>query len=289
MCSIPEALKSQTEMLSGFLSKLNQKEVQNAEEDDWGEEYGDFYHDDVEDEDDSSPMDILLSSINEEEDESLQALNDILDSNNEKPNNGPALNPKVAESFERAVKKEMTKEEVESLRSKYLTPENGKSLSAPRVNPQVWRAMSAKARTSDNKLQFLQSHLYRSVVAQARVADNLFKLIGQKEKNITKSEVTELLAPLLDSASSVGVVARNFSFQRRSSLKSLTPLVSNMCNSSIPITEFLFGDNFDSDLKTGNKYRKVHSLYGTIIINTIFFLNIHIYDDKNYSMNNIIM
>jgi phage tail protein X len=242
-----EMFKSLQEMRSDSQSQWGESEMSEGVQD---ESYGpgpshvDFLLEDLDSKDDG----------NEEEevqilDESMGIIEDILQANNARPEYGPALRPKVALSFNQLPQVEAQKDSIEKRREIYLVPENARFLGVPRVNPEVWRALSSKVRANDGRLQFTQQHSSRALVALSRVADRMTQLV--EDKKISSDEVRLVFTPLMDAATEIGLAHRELSSRRRAQLKSSYPLVAPLCYPSIPVTELLFGDNFESDLRSG--------------------------------------
>jgi hypothetical protein len=167
---------------------------------------------------------------------------------NQVPEYGVALSSKVAENFKNLTSSECDKEVLEKMKNEYKIPENGKSLGVPRVNPELWQALTPKDKSMDGKIQYLQQHLSRALIAQGRLADGVLKLA--QDKKLNKEDLKILFTPLLDSASNIGWAQKDLNNQRRMNLRASHPAISSIATSSTPVTEFLFGDNFDQDLRS---------------------------------------
>ena len=61
----------------------------------------------------------------------------------------------------------------------------------------------------------------------------------------------------MDSARCIGQAQRELSFRRRNELKSAIPALAPLCSADVPVTEFLFGDKLEEDLKAAQVAAKL--------------------------------
>jgi hypothetical protein len=254
---VPSALDNQNKVLSGLSkvveSLVNRMESQDQYED---EEFDEEFEEDIETNDIPSfnPLEEILDAGSSGAEgffdtEGVQVLQEILNETEQKPDYGPPINPRVADSFNKIPRQEVNKEALDKLKDQLKIPENGKSLGAPRLNSELWRYLPPQVRTVDSKFQYLQQQISRALVGQARATEMILQLAGSNKLN--KEEVAGVSSLLVGSATSLGIAMREINTRRRNYLKSAYPAVAPLCHPSIPVTEFLFGDKFEIDLKAG--------------------------------------
>jgi hypothetical protein len=234
-------------------------------EDDYFEDYNyddeeDIEMVEVEPELGPSPLELLLNGIGSRSEgkdplpsnsTNTNLVSDILDSLNPKPEFGPALSVRVAESFNKIPTQEVDKDARERIKEELKVPENAKLLGVPRINQEIWMVLPQGTRTTDGQHQALHQHLSRSLVGQARLADELTRLANSGI--LPNEEIVKLLPLLLNSATELGMAFREINSRRRKEIKEAHPAIAPLCYSSVPVTEWLFGDNIESTLRTGKK------------------------------------
>ena len=100
-----------------------------------------------------------------------------------------------------------------------------------------------------------QQFISTALIAQARLAEALWKLAASQK--LTADEVKPLLSNLMDSARCIGQAQRELSFRRRNELKSAIPALAPLCSADVPVTELLFGDKLEEDLKAAQAAAKL--------------------------------
>lgn len=186
-----------------------------------------------------------MASSNIEETES--ELLDVLSQIQEESSYGPPIRPQIAKSFSCLLNKSTSKEEQDKWKMEYQTPENCKTLTVPRVNPEIWSALPARIKQKDLSLQQLQSLLISSTINLASVAE----MVLEMGTNPTKEAKTKLLGKVLQSASMNAAANREINTKRKQEIKpALSKEASSICSSANLTTEFLFGDNVSEAIKS---------------------------------------
>lgn len=132
--------------------------------------------------------------------------------------------------------------DTESLLVKYAVPENCEMLNPPLVNNEIWKVLDKKSRTYDRLFQEIQSQLASGMVP-------LFKLIEiLKPAIMASSEAKQLIS---DSLTMLGQVQHSLSIRRRYLIRpQINKRYKNLCNISMPVTTFLFGDDISKEMKS---------------------------------------
>ena len=102
---------------------------------------------------------------------------------------GEPLHDRIAETYDALLKRKLPKSELDDLKAAYRPPSNAKLLSVPRVRPEIWNTINAKARTSDARSQVFQTKLSTALVAAAKIGN----LAYSSKKNIDKEVRKELM------------------------------------------------------------------------------------------------
>jgi hypothetical protein len=77
---------------------------------------------------------------------------------------------------------------------KHQIPENTTSLNTPKVNPEIWRVLSAETRSKDINLQKIQSNCLKASVPVLRAIDVLVK----SQQNAEQVNIEEVVTLLVD-------------------------------------------------------------------------------------------
>lgn len=108
---------------------------------------------------------------------------------------GDPVDSWVAQFIEKALSAPPTKDALTELCDSYKRPENVGNLQVPAVEPAVWQAISAKARTKDNLRQKHQETFLKLLVAVSSAANDLNNkfVLDQKSSN---PQLEWLMGPL---------------------------------------------------------------------------------------------
>ncbi len=174
--------------------------------------------------------------------------------NNISQDYGQPLSEKVGLAFKNLLQKIPSREEMDKMKEEMKTPENIKELGAPKVNPELWQNLPRRAQTNDAAQQHIQQAVGRSLTAQAKVA----QLLSENSNKIPQELLKELLKNVMDGAMQTAFVHREISSKRRQAIKPfLAQDCVGICGSTVPVTEFLFGNNLEKDLSLAKSSSKI--------------------------------
>lgn len=138
-------------------------------------------------------------------------------------------------------------------------PENCTMLTKTRVNQLIWDLLSDYTRQEENRIQYRQGLMIKAAILITKLVN---KLEECKKKESTDFPVQELMDLATDSLGLLGHCNRATNLSRRDLHKpDLSYDYYHLCSSSVPFTEYLYGDDISkkvSDIDSVNKVgRKV--------------------------------
>jgi len=146
--------------------------------------------------------------------------------------------------MERAVTQSLSKDSIESLKTKIRVPENAKLIGVPKVNPEIWTSLSNRARMTDFRMQQMQQNTMYGLQSLAKIADLISK--GQP----SSTSFAEIMQIVKDGVTLMGMGHQNLSLRRKYELKQhIQPEYASICTGPLQISEYLFGDNIEDLLK----------------------------------------
>ena len=98
------------------------------------------------------PVELMLSGLDktgdapvseEVEEAALVELRELLDSTQKPPEYGPEISENVAQSFSLIAAHNLPSDAMDKMKQEYKVPANAKNLSAPRLNPCVYKGLDA--------------------------------------------------------------------------------------------------------------------------------------------------
>ena len=187
------------------------------------------------------------------EEEEMTALKELSDFLGDEEKTGNDLSPELATIVDKLFKGKSNPEKVKELTGKYDRPKNVVSLSAPRVNKEIWDTMPAKAHISDVKLQTTQNLVGKAMIPTLRLFDMF--LTSKKAANIDVKMAKHYCGDILKF---LRCVFHNISFKRREMIiqpdrnKNFVSLCSAESSS-----ENLFGDDLGTQVKNVLETRKL--------------------------------
>ena len=167
----------------------------------------------------------------------LEDIESILDSSEA---TGENLQPKLAEIANKRWGRKMAPDKLKELISKHLTPANCTEMIIPRVNPEIWAQMKAHKRRTDLRITNIQQSLQKASVAILQSGDSILKTPSGLADSVKK----ELVTHNIDAVALLGHAANELSLLRREQIKpTLKPEYYPICNTDIPNSQLLFGDD----------------------------------------------
>ena len=163
--------------------------------------------------------------------------------------NGPKVNPKLAELVKDILKSKLTDKKKSEIIERNLKPENCDLLTVPRVNKEVWNIMFS-SKQKDLLLQKDQKTLIAAIIP---IVYSVEKLISADEKQ-SRPDIDEIVNDLRDAVTLLTNTSQEMSYKRRDNIrKDIGDKYKAMCSRSTEITENLFGDNVEEQMKTIDK------------------------------------
>ena len=181
---------------------------------------------------------------------------------------GPPVHDKVAVMANKRFDKPQSLQRIKDLKTLYPTPNNCEGVAVPKVNSEVWHNLSKKTNRSmkirDLKLAGTQSSIVTASSAVLKIMNALTqaskarptaakKASGSKldGSSLEAVDVEELFKVGLHALTLLGHANYELSRRRRESMKPLLKddLAAALCGPDIPVTKFLFGDEFSKSLK----------------------------------------
>ena len=87
---------------------------------------------------------------------------------------GGNLVEKIADTFDRIMKKEFSESEVKEMKGSLKIPENARVLAVPKIPRSLWKQFSGKTRENDLKCQFQHQAISRALVATAKMSEFVY-------------------------------------------------------------------------------------------------------------------
>lgn len=160
---------------------------------------------------------------------------------------GPPVHRTVAEAFNRTVKRPLSKETLTDLTSKMKIPENCQ-LSVPKVNTEIWGHLSNKTKICDLNWQSLQHNIAYALTNLAVTSNLISSKVGTTE--ISTTLASQILRANMDAANMLGYAMQQINNKRKAEIKPfLNADFAGICSSSVPVTDFLFGNDLKETLK----------------------------------------
>jgi len=170
----------------------------------------------------------------------------LLDEFNPEKAQGPPINDKLAVLINSLLKDGLTKEQL-SIKKEYAQPENCPNLDTPKVNNMLWTQLKQEPKNLDASTQKGQGYLMSAIYALVNVCNEMMT----KGDNKPLTKLTHSLV-LLMSAN------RQFNLSRRELLRPhLNKNYQALCNPSVPITTYLFGDDLNKQVDDLTKANRI--------------------------------
>ena len=239
-----------------------------AETGEGGSDDDDTDDDDNDDMDDDGEIESLLSSagatkckskssedsVSSKSDSLFHEMESLLEDDDDV---GPDVSEKLANITNKAFSKQLPIDIVKRKKETHKRPRNCDKVIVPRVNKEIWRQMHKQNFTKkrDLRLMNIQSVVSKSACAVLNVAHSLL--------NTTDSEKHGAdIRNCLDAIYLLGHANTALSMQRRELLKPvLKSDHAGLCDSNIPITSQLFGDDLSKSLKEVRQLENVGREY----------------------------
>ncbi|XP_033761122.1 uncharacterized protein LOC117342930 [Pecten maximus] len=163
-------------------------------------------------------------------------------------NTGPDISSKLAGIVNNSVGVKVSEQKRKDISNKHSRPNNCK-LQVPRVNKGIWKTLRKSTKDTDVKWQTTQQMLCMGMYPLLKLTDLLYN--ASKDQGVLlKKDLMSALTLANDSFISLQVAFTDVSLKRRFMLKSeLNKEFKDLCNTDNPITDQLFGDDLDTQIK----------------------------------------
>lgn len=164
---------------------------------------------------------------------------------------GPAIMANVASIGNKVFENPIPPAQVKEIEQKFAKPSNLNKILVPKVNPGVWNKVPRLNKAADLKFQTLQQHLVKASTAIMMATESAMK-VGEKDcTNSSRKQLSaDMVKGLVDATALLGRTCHELSLMRRVKLK---PVMKRqyvgLCSDSVPVTEFLFGDDISKSAK----------------------------------------
>ena len=119
-------------------------------------------------------------------------------------------------------------------------PINCEGLVITQTNQMIWEAMSPTARSTDKKMQNIETSIVKSATILSKIVDKMAKM----ENDLNSDEFGKLIDECNDALALLGHSNKQINLSRKDFLRSeLKREYNHLCNHSRPYTKFLFGDD----------------------------------------------
>ncbi|XP_035707238.1 uncharacterized protein LOC118435361 [Folsomia candida] len=159
---------------------------------------------------------------------------------------GPEIMAEVAEGFNKTMCRPLSKETSDNLKNNFKIPINCKPFVIPKMNQEIWSHLPGPARFIDLNMQQNQFSLGIGLNALAQIANE----VAKNASNIPKEVKISILKLAIDGGNILGDQIQSISKKRRLEVKKhINSEYHGICNSQIPVSEFLFGSDLNETLK----------------------------------------
>ena len=159
------------------------------------------------------------------------------------------------------MREKLLDEVLTATQNRYNMPENCECLASTEVNHLIWDKLKPDTRSADIKLQRVQSNLVKGLIPVVSIVEKLV----QARDNILKDALDSpaLIRAATDAIALIGAANFELNMRRRDNIKpELNEDYKHLCSSSVPFSEFLFGNDADlskqlKDLAEATKVSKM--------------------------------
>ena len=190
------------------------------------------------------------------EDESDSLLDEIAQSLTDTEKTAPNVTEKLAKIVNLRWLNKLDETNLKEKADKYLRPINCDRLITPKVNPEIWGRLDRQTRGKDLRLSNLQTTLTKVGNITAKTTDMLLKA----RAGDGKVDVDNMVRMNTDALALLGHVSFEISQRRRDAIRpTLHKDYATLCASHVPITNFLFGDELQTQLNHIRASNKISS------------------------------
>ncbi|XP_068757998.1 uncharacterized protein [Montipora capricornis] len=187
------------------------------------------------------------------EDESDSLLDEIAQSHTDTEKTAPKVTEKLAKIVNLRWLNKLDETNLKEKADKYFRPINCDRLITPKVNPEIWGRLDRQTRGKDLRLSNLQTILTKVGNITAKTTDMLLKARAEDGK----VDVDNMVRMNTDALALLGHVSFEISQRRRDAIRpTLHKDYATLCASHVPITNFLFGDELQTQLNPHSGFKQ---------------------------------
>ena len=170
---------------------------------------------------------------------------------------GPKIDPQLADLVNNMMSMKPNEEAIKQRIDKHPRPENCGFLETPKVNEQIWTAISPATKSLDATLQNIEKNFLKGVNPLTKVVEDLLKVREKIKPEIL--DVSEMVKNITDSIAFIGIANVDLIKKRRELVKQDLPhKMHKLCGSSVEFTgSLLFGEKLAQDMKDINEANKL--------------------------------
>ncbi len=182
----------------------------------------------------------------------LNRLNLMSQEFDEKEIAGPAVNVKLAATIKRAMQVASSPKNIKELSAKYVKPENCESVRAPLVNMELWKNLTENYQQNDKLLAANHRSVSKAMLPIIQIMNSCLE--EDKDGN---DKVFDMAC---DAFQLLSHSHRDMTAIRRQMLKpAVARQYQKLCTAKTPISEFLFGDDLQQQMKNLSETNKLAS------------------------------
>ena len=190
------------------------------------------------------------------DDESDPLLDEIAQSLTDTEKTSPKVSDKLGKIVNLRWLNKLDETNLRERSEKYLRPINCDRLITPKVNPEIWGRLDRQTRGKDLKLSCLQTTLAKVGHIITQTTDMLLKARAADGK----VDVDNMVRMNTDALALLGHTNFEISQRRRDAIRpTLHKDYATLCASHVPITNFLFGEELQTQLNHIRASNKISS------------------------------
>jgi hypothetical protein len=179
---------------------------------------------------------------------------------------GPNVSEKLADIVNKRWAEKLDDSKFKSKLEKYNRPANCTRLLVPKVNLEIWANLNHNTKSADLRIVKFQKTLTKAGSALTKMTDSLLELRTKFSKSDTEQQKTlgELVSGNAYTLALLGHLNIDLSLHRRELIKPhLKREYGALCSTRTPITDFIFGDDLQSQLSSITASNKTGQTTGT--------------------------
>ena len=199
-------------------------------------------------------------AANAGDNESDPLLDGIAQSLTETEKTAPKISDKLAKIVNLRWLNKLDDATLKEKSEKYLRPTNCDRLITPKLNPKIWGRLDRQTRGKDLRLSSLQTTLSKVGNITTQTTDMLLKARAEN----SELDVESMIRMNTDAMALLGHISFEISQRRRDVIRpTLNKDYATLCDSHVPITTMLFGDELQTQLNHIRASNKISSTAST--------------------------